>query len=101
MKAIALLLVLAALAGCTLDRRGLDRRCPRHDLVLQDDLVPILWGLPFVEERESKAREERFPRACSVYSGGCVPGPESRAWVRYCPACRDAETLWRKENERR
>ena len=91
MRAAALLLVL--LAGCTLDRRGLEWRCPLHRVELHEDLVPIVWGLP--AEEFFKERVEFYPFAFRVYHGGCIPGPESRAWVRYCPECRAVESARR------
>src|SRR4051812_7336200 len=76
-------------------------RCEVHKVPLQEEVVPIAYGLrrPTVEQEEAK--QKLFPHANRDYNPGCNVKPEKRALVSFCPECRKAEPIWRQAEERR
>jgi hypothetical protein len=64
------------------------RLCPVHELPLESEEVPIVYGLVRFPPGYVQAREERFPFANEVAYGGCCVGPEERATVLLCEGCR-------------
>jgi hypothetical protein len=81
--------------GPLLDARKDERICPVHALPLQEDTVPIVYGLIIPPKSEMNARRDRFPYANSEYLGGCVARDPRRARVLFCPECRKAEKEWK------
>jgi hypothetical protein len=68
--------------------------CPVHHVMLQEDVVPIHYGLIRISEQEHNLRTKRFPYANSSHLGGCCVQDTRRARVMFCPECREAEKEW-------
>ena len=73
--------------------------CLLHGLPLQEDTVPILYGLlaPSYWEAYEKACEQEFPHANSFIAGGCVVESVKEDKVFFCSLCRQAEKAWYKK----
>ena len=74
--------------------------CKLHGTKLKKEKVPIHYGMPLYDEAWA-VQEQLFPYAKSYFLGGCAvdfDNPSFRnAFV--CEECREAEALWRKEND--
>lgn len=74
------------------------KRCKVHNLPLEQDAVPVRYGLIKSREEYRKAQRESFPRAKKFVMGGCRVGPAREKEVMFCPECRVAESAWHDEN---
>ena len=74
--------------------------CKFHGTKLKRKKVPIRYGLPPYDEALA-VKEQLFPNAKSYFLGGCVIDFDSPSHqnAMVCEDCREAEVLWRKENE--
>jgi ankyrin repeat protein len=72
-----------------------NKYCAVHDMQLQEDTVPIIYGLILFTDEHLEA-SKNFPNARKYTLGGCVTTPESPETeeVLYCPSCREAEDKW-------
>jgi hypothetical protein len=68
--------------------------CEVHNIPLQEDVVPIRYGLIRPTAAEIEACRKLFPHAASWYQGGCVVKKATGARVSFCPKCRKAEAAW-------
>lgn len=74
---------------------GTRRSCEVHGVPLQDDVIEVLRGLPYLAAPGFEEAERRaFPHAATLYFAGCEAGPPATAGVAYCPACREARHAW-------
>lgn len=81
----------ARTAGRVEDERWMiGDRCKLHPAALEEDVVPIRFGLSS-EPANFPGGSAKFPTAWSWVDGGCVVGTARRALVRYCPTCRAAQ----------
>lgn len=74
------------------------KRCKVHDRPLEQDTVPVRYGLIRFREEYRKAAGNSFPHAKKFVMGGCRVGPPRESEVLFCPECRDAEAKWHEEN---
>jgi len=73
---------------------GAHASCEVHGVPLEDDVIAVLNGLPYIDTAGySAAQRKEFPHDATLYYGGCM-GDGSWASVSYCPACRAAELEW-------
>jgi hypothetical protein len=70
------------------------RVCPVHDQPLRSEDVPIVYGLIHFTQGHVQAREMWFPFANEVAYDGCCVGPQQRATVLFCDACRQESLVW-------
>lgn len=86
-------LSLAACASVSDETAYFPAMCEVHQVRLQRDTVPIVYGLIIPDARDREA-STRFPYANRDSLGGCVITPDSptRAKVLYCPDCRKGES---------
>jgi hypothetical protein len=75
-------------------------KCEIHDYILLRANVPIHYGLISIDDEFIEAREKLFPNANTSVMGGCVLEDESEMELLICEKCREAETKWRKDNNR-
>ena len=75
--------------------KGEHKYCVIHDMKLQEDTVPIIYGHVYISEEYREAWKD-FPNANTQSFGGCVSSQHSPKTkeVIYCPACRQAEEKW-------
>jgi hypothetical protein len=84
----------------TLDCRRPELTCSLHHVELEMRVVPILYGEPPVGNEAlaprvyGEARQREFPFAMVQVGGGCMVSPPTRALVRSCPECEEAERTW-------
>ena len=83
-----------------LTQRTAEPECPAHGLPLQEGIVPLDYGLLVKDPQLNAAREAGFPCARERIAAGCVVRSPTHARVRYCPACRESESAWRREHSR-
>lgn len=74
------------------------KRCKVHKCSLEQDAVPVRYGLIKFREEYRQANRESFPHAKKYVMGGCRVGPEREKEVMFCPECRAAESVWHEEN---
>lgn len=74
------------------------KRCKVHDRPLEQDAVPVRYGLIKFREEYRKAQREKFPHAKKFVMGGCRVGPARENEVMFCAECRAAESAWHDEN---
>ena len=72
-------------------------RCEIHGDRLIEDIVPIEYGLRFVDHEDLEA-SMLFPNAHEVLEGGCIVGPQTYARVKFCPSCRAQKKRWLLEH---
>src|SRR5262249_54398276 len=68
--------------------------CEVHDLPLEEDVVPITYGLICPSNDEIDAHTRLFRHSRSHHHAGCVIKDDKWARVSYCPECRKAEAEW-------
>ncbi len=75
--------------------------CPIHKARLERMIVPLTYGEPCIATPEEvRERGQRFPYAVTTVNGGCVVDQKhSRATVRACRYCNQAETAWFRVHE--
>jgi hypothetical protein len=76
--------------------------CRIHGIPTAFDTVRVVYGLLAEPGTLQSGRRELFPNSWDSVPGGCVVfenSPDS-VIVRYCSMCRDAESRWRKSQER-
>ena len=80
------------------DHRGEADACPVHDTALVLDVLPVVSHSQEIHDPElDDARVKHFPYANSEYRMRAIFGwTMEDALVLYCPACRQAETEWKK-----
>lgn len=74
--------------------------CQLHHEMLRVDSVIIYYGLTRLDPSWEQTAKTLFPNSRTHILGGCIP--ESRhlfECVLYCPRCREAEKLWKAEND--
>lgn len=71
--------------------------CPLHGLPLQEDTVPIVYGLLANRVAYRIVRVQEFPCSNFFIEGGCVVKSAKEAKVFFCPLCRHAEKAWYKK----
>ena len=91
-------LLLAGGCSNTLADYGDETVCEVHEQALKIDTVPIVYGLRRFTRAELDASRTLFPHANTVYGGGGMVQPETKAKVKYCLQCRVAEKKWEQEN---
>ncbi len=79
--------------------------CSVHNEELQEDIVPIRYGLPLAREGYEGAwasEMAEFPNAYTHDLGGCVVRPDSpkERRVLYCASCRKRCEKWFQERAR-
>ncbi len=74
--------------------------CKLHGTKLKTKKVPIHYGMPTYDGAWA-VQEQLFPNAKSYFVGGCVIDSDnpSDQEALVCEECREAEALWRKEND--
>ena len=74
--------------------------CELHGTKLKRKKVPIRYGMPGYDEAWA-VQEELFPNAKSYFLGGCLVGLDDPSYQNafVCEECREAEAVWRKEND--
>ena len=79
-----------------LPRASPARRCPVHGEELEEDAVPVAYGLICHTARRARARHNEFPYSFKNVEGGCCEHEASpkRLEVLFCPKCRQAEEAW-------
>ncbi len=77
--------------------------CPVHKQPLQEDTVPIAYGMPrWAKDMDlRRAMETEFPCANSRHFAGCVVKDPKKAHVSYCPECRKDEAAWFATDEKK
>jgi hypothetical protein len=100
MKTVALIAFAALLSGCAapVDLRGQETVCQVHHVPLQDDTVHIAYGLLCFPPGYWDAEKSLFPNARPWVGGGCSVLEPDRAYVRFCPECRQAREQWMAEH---
>ena len=76
--------------------------CRIHGIPTALDTVRVAYGLLAEPGTIQSVRQELFPNSWHFVPGGCVVfenSPDS-VIVRYCSMCRDAESRWRKNQEK-
>jgi hypothetical protein len=76
--------------------------CRIHGLPTALDTVRVAYGLLAEPGTIQSVRQKLFPNSWHFVPGGCVVfenSPDS-VIVRYCSMCRDAESRWRKSQEK-
>lgn len=74
--------------------------CPVHHVRLKKDVVPIRYGCSRLDPiLDSMTYNKSFPHVRrQVNVGSFIPSPRPEmARVKFCPKCREAETLWTKK----
>ena len=84
-----------------LDRRGHADVCPVHQTPLVPDVVPAIHDRNQVDPELRDAHRTLFPYSNNEYQIRTVVIADGvaqwqEALVLYCPACRHAETEWKK-----
>jgi hypothetical protein len=99
--------------------------CSLHHEKLRKDVVPVSYGLIYMDAARRDAKRSLFPHASTVVHGGCVAtpplvkqlriftpgGPDNppaikdlhfpaKRIVLYCPACREAQQKWQESLKR-
>ncbi len=77
--------------------------CSVHKVKLQEEEVPVRYGLIRFSADYIAAKNELFPNAKSFVLGGCIVSPTNAKTrnVKYCPQCRAAESAWREAHPRK
>ena len=81
--------------GSTVLPAGTRADCGVHGVPLADDVIDVLYGLPYLSAPEfGDAQRKSFPHAATLFFGGCAAGRAERVAVAFCPACREARHAW-------
>ena len=74
--------------------------CELHGTKLKRKKVPISYGLPPYDEAWA-VEKQLFPNAKSYVLGGCLVDFDdpSDQYAFVCEECREAEGVWRREND--
>jgi hypothetical protein len=74
--------------------------CDVHQETLQNEAVPIRYGLIRFSKEFLEAQQRLFPNSRSFVLGGCRvgPGQPKTKELRYCPQCRLAEHAWAQDH---
>ncbi len=78
------------------------RTCEVHGQPLEDDEVPLRYGLIRFTDEYRKAEQKLFPNANSFKLAGCrVDEAKSKktARTKFCSLCRLSEKEWQAKNE--
>jgi hypothetical protein len=81
-----------------LERQLRPKHCKVHGRQLEQDSVPVRYGLIKFREEYRRAASEHFPHAKKFVLGGCQLGAARQQEVMFCPECRAAESRWHDEN---
>ena len=76
--------------------------CEVHNTALELTQVPVSYGLPRFDKPLVEARMTLFPNSRMSVNGGCTFDSDSSSTAEeyVCRECRQAESQWRKENNR-
>jgi hypothetical protein len=80
------------------------KTCEVHGQLLEEDEVPLRYGLFRFTEEYRKAQKELFPNANSFKLAGCridEANNKKTTITKYCSVCRQNEKEWRSKNEAR
>ena len=73
---------------------ALFRICHVHDVELQQDRVPVVYGTYQVTGSYIEAMEASFPYANDVFHGPCREEREKARQVLFCSLCRTEKKRW-------
>lgn len=71
-----------------------DTHCPLHGTPLQDEAVPIVYGLIRQPDAYRQAQTAQFPKSCFIVLGGCLVQDLQWHKIMYCPDCRLRHIAW-------
>ena len=75
--------------------------CQVHKENLKPDRVRIAYGLILPRHEYEEAQKRQFPNSNKFAHGGCVVRKPEVAYVLFCTRCREQETRWKAQHQRR
>ncbi len=74
--------------------------CLLHNVEMDTEAVPVLYGQPQENSETRQAMQMYFPNARMVVFGGTSPTEMTSQLVRYCPKCREQRDRWLMQHQR-